>query len=143
MNKKILFTTAILLSISVMGCQKKKDNHGFKDNYNFGEALDGAERDEVLAKVFDNLKNAVSTTNTFKYDYQQTLSKNTSTGKITTTYYDNYYYVVKDETNNVSEDSGIKFTSKDKVETHVFISSDGIKMSFTFFLIEIKEPVSI
>lgn len=142
MNKKILFTTAILLSISVMGCQKKKDNHGFKDNYNFGEALDGAERDEVLAKVFDNLKNAVSTTNTFKYDYQQTLSKNTSTGKITTTYYDNYYYVVKDETNNVSEDSGIKFTSKDKVETHVFISSDG-KFSTRYSLRNLNGEESI
>jgi hypothetical protein len=126
MNKKILFTTAILLSISMMGCQKKKvDKHGFKDNYEFGELIESAERDEILAKVFDNLKNVVSTTNTFKYDYQQTLSRNVSSGKTTNTYYDNYYYVIKDETNNVSEESGIKFTSKDIIETHVFISSDG------------------
>ena len=142
MNKKILFTAAILLSISMMGCQKKKDNHGFKDNYEFGELIESAERDQVLAKVFDNLKNVVSTTNTFKYDYQQTLSRNISTGKITNTYYDNYYYVVKDETNNVGEESGIKFTSKDKVETHVFISSDG-KFSTRYTLRNLNGEESI
>lgn len=133
MNKKLIFVIAMLLPLSMVACKGKAKDYSFVDNFSFKEEITGSERDELVQKIADKIGDINKGSGTMVYEQVGGNYKSRVEMKQSMTSYSNYYMSGLEESTEVLERGGMKVTTKEKAESHWFISSDN-KYSFSFSL---------